>query len=67
MPLFEYICDECETTFEKLVRSSTTQSDIICPTCSSGHVHKKLSTFATSTGASSGGGSSAASCSTGGT
>lgn len=61
MPLFEYMCVRCGSTFEKLVRSSGPQ-EIICPTCKSTTVQKQMSSFAvkgvsggTAVGASSGG------------
>ena len=44
MPLFEYLCEECGESFEKLVRGST--KTILCPSCESENVRKKLSTFA---------------------
>ena len=44
MPLFEYICEECGQSFEKLVRGSTTT--ILCPGCNSEKVTKQISTFA---------------------
>ncbi len=70
MPIFEYGCDECGETFEKLVRSFGTRKEkVVCPTCGSAKVNKKLSTFAakTSGGSSLSYGSSSSDCSTGGT
>jgi putative FmdB family regulatory protein len=43
MPIFEYACGECKKSFELLVRSDTR---IVCPSCSSENVKKKLSLFA---------------------
>ncbi|MGI6456249.1 MAG: FmdB family zinc ribbon protein [bacterium] len=43
MPLFEYRCKQCHTLFEELVTSS--QTNVLCPECSSEHVEKMLSTF----------------------
>ena len=43
MPIFEYVCSECKTPFELLVRSDTR---IACPRCDSRNVVKKLSLFA---------------------
>jgi len=44
MPLYEYRCDSCQQTFERLVHSS---EDVVeCPTCSSREVKRQLSTFA---------------------
>jgi len=43
MPLFEFKCRDCGTTFEKIVPSSTTQ--VACKTCDSSRVEKLLSVF----------------------
>jgi putative FmdB family regulatory protein len=48
MPLYEYRCADCDTTFEKFVRSMTAEVDFVCPKCHSGSVTKAFSTFATS-------------------
>jgi len=44
MPIYEFICDECTHTFEKLVASS--RSRVACPKCESLKVAKQFSTFA---------------------
>jgi len=44
MPLFEFKCRDCGTTFEKIVPSSTTQ--VACKKCAGPHVEKLLSVFA---------------------
>ncbi|RPI88399.1 MAG: zinc ribbon domain-containing protein [Chloroflexi bacterium] len=70
MPIFEFVCSECGRPFEELVRSSSAVDGVICPTCGSTEVKKKISTFASKI---SGGSSfpsfstSASSCSTGST
>jgi putative FmdB family regulatory protein len=43
MPIFEYECTSCHSSFELLVRSDTR---IACPECESPKVVKKLSLFA---------------------
>jgi putative FmdB family regulatory protein len=43
MPIFEYECTSCQSSFELLVRSDTR---IACPACESERVVKKLSLFA---------------------
>ncbi len=48
MPLYEYRCQNCGTTFEKFVRSFSSQKEIRCPECASRKVSKAFSTFATS-------------------
>lgn len=50
MPLYEYICEECGSRFEKLVRMSDDPRAIRCPSCASGKVERALSMFATSGG-----------------
>ena len=67
MPLFEYVCEECEKPFEKLVRNGHTVT-VHCPACDSDHVRKLLSTFVargSSIAPSSGGGCGKASCPSG--
>ncbi len=43
MPIFEYICRECEKHFEVLVQGS---NQPICPSCNSDELEKKMSGFA---------------------
>lgn len=43
MPIYEYICDDCGTKFEKLVRNGDA---VACPDCGDSHLTPKLSTFA---------------------
>ena len=67
MPIFEFVCQECEVPFEELLRSATEVDDVCCPFCESDQVAKQISTFASKI---SGSGSSfstnaAASCGTG--
>lgn len=46
MPIFEFVCQECEAPFEELVRSATAVDDVACPFCESDKVAKQISTFA---------------------
>lgn len=46
MPIFEYRCKKCETTFEALVPNEKYKAP--CETCGSIQVEKQLSTFSTS-------------------
>jgi putative FmdB family regulatory protein len=55
MPIYEYVCNDCETRYERLVMSSTQK--IECPKCSSGRHTLQLSVF--SAGKSSNGSASA--------
>ena len=45
MPIYEYVCAECGTKFEKLVLSSGRAKEIRCPQCGSLSVDKALSVF----------------------
>jgi putative FmdB family regulatory protein len=44
MPIYEYVCGECEERFEKLVRAWG--EVVACPSCRSEDVEKQLSSFA---------------------
>ncbi|MGI5837868.1 MAG: FmdB family zinc ribbon protein [Chloroflexota bacterium] len=46
MPLYEYLCQDCSTKFEKLVPASRSHEQPPCPKCSGGNTRKLLSTFA---------------------
>ena len=43
MPIFEYVCQDCGTKFEKLVRNGVT---VACPGCGQDHLKQQFSTFA---------------------
>ncbi|MEW5724647.1 MAG: zinc ribbon domain-containing protein [Thermodesulfobacteriota bacterium] len=51
MPLFEYICQDCENRFEALVLSS--EEEVLCPACESQRLEKLFSPFARTSGGSS--------------
>ena len=44
MPIYEYVCMECESHFEELVRNG---HDPDCPDCGAANVRKQFSVFAT--------------------
>jgi len=44
VPVYEYICDQCQHEFEELVLSD--DDTIACPRCDSPHASKLLSKFA---------------------
>jgi putative FmdB family regulatory protein len=69
MPIYEYSCQDCETHFEKLVRSMASAPEIKCPACGGTHVKKGWSLFGTSSQANGGSDfrASAAACNVGGT
>ncbi len=46
MPIYEFVCKECSKSFEDLVLSASRIDEVVCPTCGSGQVKKKMSTFA---------------------
>lgn len=46
MPIYEYICSDCNHQFEALVRNSGETP--ACPECKSTHLKRKLSTFSPS-------------------
>jgi putative FmdB family regulatory protein len=52
MPIYEYVCDECETRFERIVINR--QQEIACPKCASKKASIQLSVFATSSGFANG-------------
>jgi putative FmdB family regulatory protein len=64
MPIYEYRCSVCGEKFEKLVRGSSGQQEIHCPSCSADRVERLVSTFGFSSG--SGGGPSYGSASSSG-
>jgi putative FmdB family regulatory protein len=69
MPIFEFVCTECEEIFEDLVLSISKIDEVVCPTCGGSKVKKKMSTFASKPAAGlssfSLGSSSAPSCGSG--
>ncbi len=50
MPLFEYKCNECGSTFELWQQIATGRESVHCPSCGQGHPQRLLSTFATAAG-----------------
>ena len=48
MPIYEYLCDDCQVPYEKLVLSKNEK--ITCPKCGSARKTQQLSTFAAHTG-----------------
>jgi putative FmdB family regulatory protein len=43
VPIYEYVCMECESHFEELVRG---EEKVACPDCSGTKVSKQFSSFA---------------------
>ena len=48
MPIYEYLCEKCETRFERIVLNK--QQEIACPKCASKKASIQLSVFATTNG-----------------
>ena len=64
MPIYEYLCDKCETRFERIVINK--QQEISCPKCASKKATIQLSVFATANGSSNGSSAKSSSSSGGG-
>jgi putative FmdB family regulatory protein len=43
MPIFEYICEDCDSRFEVIVQGSAVP---VCPACEGAKLKKQLSVFA---------------------
>jgi putative FmdB family regulatory protein len=43
VPIYEYVCMECEAHFEELVRG---EQEIVCPDCAATNVSRQFSAFA---------------------
>jgi putative FmdB family regulatory protein len=70
MPIYEYSCKDCNSQFEKFVRSMTASVEVKCPNCGGTHVRKGWSVFGMgNTGGNLGdlAAPAASSCSPGGT
>lgn len=46
MPLYEYACEDCGTTFEQLVSARNRDNGVECPECGSENARRVISTFA---------------------
>jgi putative FmdB family regulatory protein len=47
MPIYEYLCPECNGKFQKLVRGFSDPPGLACPRCGSAAVRRAVSRFAT--------------------
>src|SRR2546428_1734242 len=52
MPIYEYICEDCQTHFEKIVLNK--QQEIACPKCAGKKNAIQLSVFSAANGSSNG-------------
>jgi putative FmdB family regulatory protein len=59
MPIYEYRCEACGASFDRLVSFSAENADIECPECHSRDCRKALSSFFS---LSRGGGAAASQC-----
>ncbi len=62
MPLYEFQCTQCQSTFEELVRVAAQAPEIACPKCGSRQVRRKVSMFASKTSGGSSVSASASAC-----
>ncbi|HEX9409728.1 MAG TPA: zinc ribbon domain-containing protein [Methylomirabilota bacterium] len=53
MPIYEYRCNQCAGEFEKYLPSGSTA--VVCPTCESARVTRRLSLLSVRTNAASAG------------
>ena len=60
MPLYEYSCEDCGKTFEKLAPSDT---EAHCPGCGSADTTRKLGPFSVGSSSASGNGCPGGACS----
>lgn len=49
MPIYEYLCPQCNGKFQRLVRGFQDPSDLACPRCGTTDVRRAISRFATLT------------------
>ncbi len=52
MPIYEYICEDCQTHFEKIVLNKT--QEIACPKCAGKRNAIQLSVFSAANGSTNG-------------
>jgi putative FmdB family regulatory protein len=43
MPIYDYCCSDCKTTFDVFHKGREMEEDILCPSCGSGHYKKLMS------------------------
>jgi len=60
MPIYEYVCDDCNSKFESIRPMKDADATIPCESCQSDNTHRAMSTCFSKT---SGGYSSSSSCS----
>ena len=45
MPIYEYLCLQCENEFEDLIRNKADEEALECPACGSKKLTKQMSAF----------------------
>jgi putative FmdB family regulatory protein len=48
MPVYEFVCQDCNSRFDTLVRSYSASNEVACKDCESENVRRLVSTFAVS-------------------
>jgi len=66
MPIYEYVCQDCGTKFEKLMLRASDKEELACPSCGKSHLDPQLSTFAAHSGGGSGSQTALPRCPSGG-
>jgi putative FmdB family regulatory protein len=66
MPLYEYLCDDCNTKFERRRAMQEIDAPTACPECDSEHVTRQISLFFALTAGDSAKGASNGGCGCGG-
>jgi putative FmdB family regulatory protein len=46
MPIYEYLCSQCNGKFQRLVRGFSDPADLACPRCGTDQVRRAVSRFA---------------------
>jgi putative FmdB family regulatory protein len=46
MPIYEYVCPDCQQPFEKLVSGGSKEKPVPCPTCGQDSQRKKITLVA---------------------
>lgn len=47
MPIYEYVCSNCNLSFEELLKVSELDKVVPCPKCNSKKTERKISGFST--------------------
>ncbi len=48
MPIYEYICEDCNTKYEKFIKNRLAEVVLVCPICGSQRAKKIFSLFGSS-------------------